>query len=810
MRRLISFIVFLVFSLAVLADSYQDGGPVIKGKVTDQTGNVLAGATVSVVNTGLGTQTGSDGSFVIKGLKEGKYTLKVTYIGFSPYKKDFDLKREAVLNIVLIPQPYVTGEVLVNATRAGEHSPLAYSVMEKSVVREQNTGQDIPYLLSLTPSLVETSEAGNGVGYTNLRIRGTDANRINVTVDGIPLNDPESQQVFWVDLPDLASSVENIQVQRGAGTSSNGSGAFGATISIQTTNPGDEPFAEVSSSAGSFNTLKNMVSAGTGLINGRFALQMRLSDLRSDGYINRTGSVHRSAFINGIFRTGKSSLKLNILLGKEHTGIGWWGVPKDSLATNRRYNPAGEYTDDSGTVHYYNNESDNYEQDHFQLIYSHSFSKELSLTAALHYTRGKGYYEEYAEDQPLVDYGLNTFVIGDSLIASSDLVRRKWLSNDFYGTVYSVRYRNNRIEAVAGGGANIYTGDHYGNIIWMQNAGETQKDYRWYFNSGRKGEASVYGKMNYALTDNLNAFGDIQYRYVYYRMSGPDADFTDLTQQHSYGFFNPKAGLFWTIAPGQDAYLSFSIANREPTREDYKEASGDPLSTPRPETLYDTELGYKLRKGKSLFGVNLYAMLYKDQLVPTGELSSVGYSIMTNVDKSYRIGIETTADIQMTRFLNWNFNLTLSSNKIKGFTEFYTDYNTGDWTSQYLSRDLGTVDIAYSPSVILSSDFKLGINKWTSLHLVSKYVGKQYFDNTMNPERTINPYFFNNLRLDLSPGIKNIKGLEVQLMVNNIFNTMYENNAYGGNWFENGVEKTWSYYFPQAGINYMCRLDIRF
>ncbi len=810
MRKLIGFTFFLVFPLAVLAGSYQEGGSVISGKVTDPSGNVLAGAAVAVENTGLGTHTGKDGSFVIKGLHGGRYTVIVTYIGFETYRKEIDLKKEVFLNIVLNQQPYVTQEVLVSATRAGEHSPMAYSVMDKGVVREQNTGQDMPYLLSLTPSLVETSEAGNGVGYTNLRIRGTDANRINVTIDGIPLNDPESQQVFWVDLPDLASSVENIQIQRGAGTSSNGSGAFGATISIQTTNPGNEPFAEISSSAGSFNTLKNMVAAGTGLIKGKFALQMRLSDLKSNGYINRTGSNHKSAFINGIFRTEKSSLKMNILLGQEHTGIGWWGVPADSLATNRTYNPAGEYTDDSGIIHYYNNESDNYEQDHFQLIYGHTFGKYLSLNGALHYTHGKGYYEEYAEDQPLTDYGLSPFIIGDSLITTSDLVRRKWLSNDFYGAVYSVRYHNNRMDALAGGGANLYIGDHYGNIIWMQNAGETEKDHQWYLNTGRKGEVSIYGKVNYALTDKLSAFGDLQYRYVYYNMSGPDADFTDLTQKHTYGFFNPKAGIFWTITPEQDAYLSFSVANREPTREDFKEASGDPQSTPSPETLYDTELGYKLKKGRSLFGVNIYAMLYKDQLVPTGELSNVGYSIMTNVDKSYRLGIETSADMRLTNLVNWRVNLTLSSNRITGFTEYYTDYNTNDRTSQYLSKNLGTVDIAYSPSVIFSSDLLFNVYKGMEAHFISKYVGKQYFDNTMNPERTIKPYFVNNIRIDLTPRIKNIRGLEIQLMVNNIFNSMYENNAYGGNWYEDGVEKTWAYYFPQAGTNYMCRMDIRF
>jgi iron complex outermembrane recepter protein len=411
-RRFFCVVLISVLMSAGIAVS-QVNGPVIKGKVTDMSGKALAGAAVTIANSSVGAHTGSDGTYIISGLKEGDYTLSFSFIGYDTQVKEVNLQGELTLIISLAEKPFQTDDVIVSAMRAGEHAPLAYSTIGKDLLKKQNTGYDMPYLLSLTPSYVETSEAGNGIGYTSLRIRGTDANRINVTIDGIPLNDAESQQVFWVDLPDLASSVENIQVQRGAGTSSNGSGAFGATISLQTINPEILPFAEVATSVGSFNTLKNMVSAGTGMLGGKFGLMMRYSEIKSDGYIERTGSNHRSENISGIFRSGSSTLKANILLGDEHTGIGWWGVPKEMLSINRRYNPAGEYTDDAGNIQYYDNESDNYKQNHFQLIYSQKFGGYFSLHTALHYTKGKGYYEEYREDQNYSDYGLQNVIVGD-------------------------------------------------------------------------------------------------------------------------------------------------------------------------------------------------------------------------------------------------------------------------------------------------------------------------------------------------------------------------------------------------------------
>jgi iron complex outermembrane receptor protein len=600
--------------------------------------------------------------------------------------------------------------------------------------------------------------------------------------------------------------VDNIQVQRGVGTSSNGAGAFGASVNIQTETPEKTPFAEISSTAGSFNTFKNLVKAGTGLLADRFSLQIRYSDLRSDGYIERTGTTLRSAYVSGIYRTSRSFLKTSIILGEEHTGISWSGVPADSLSVNRRYNPAGEYEDENGNKKYYENESDNYKQNHYQLLYSFNLSRDITFNTALHYTFGKGYYEEYREAQLFSEYGLPSVMIGATEIDTTDLIRRKWMSNDFYGLVYSLNFRKNKIEAVVGGGMNIYKGNHFGRIIWMRNAGNTEKDYQWYLNKAVKREFSIYAKVNYKFSDMIAVFGDLQYRHIYYDMSGPDDDLRDISQTHTFNFINPKAGIFCSISSNQDAYFSFAVANREPTRSDFKEASGDKSATPRRETLFDAETGYNLRTNIASLGINIYSMFYNDQLVPTGELSNVGYPIMTNVKRSYRAGIELSAKLKPAERIDCNLNIALNRSKIRGFIEYYVDYNTSGYKSKYL----GTVDIAYSPSIVGSGDLSYAFSGNLKIHLISKYVGKQYFDNTMSRNRMIKPYFVNNLRLEFNPGIRKIKNTEIQLLINNLFNAQYESNAYGWYWHEGETEKTQAYFFPQAGINFLLRIGITF
>jgi iron complex outermembrane receptor protein len=812
MTRRLKILILIIFGLSLVPAVLKGvgDGTEIRGRVTTRNGEPLQGAHIAIVGSNTGVSTGNDGTYSITDLKPGSYTLRFSFIGFETQLHTVKLETEIVLDVILTENIMMTSDVIIKATRAGEHTPLTFTDISRDMIRQQNSGQDIPYLLSLTPSLVETSEAGNGIGYTNLRIRGTDASRINVTIDGIPLNDPESQQVFWVDLPDLASSVDNIQVQRGVGTSSNGAGAFGASINIQTRGIESSPYAEINTTAGSYNTFKGNLEAGTGLLKDKFGFQMRLSDIRSDGYIERTGSKHTSAYLSGIYRTEKSLLKVNILLGKEHTGIGWWGVPAEMLDINRRFNPAGQYTDENGMTRYYNNESDNYTQNHFQLLFTRKFSDRVSLHTALHYTRGEGYYEEYKEDARLSDYGLPEVVIGGTVMPESDLIRRKWLSNDFYGIVYSLNYSDKRLEANFGGGMNYYAGDHFGTIIWMQFAGNTEKDHQWYFNTGDKGEVSFYGKMNYRLLPELRLFGDLQYRFIAYDMKGPDDDLIDLDQTHRYNFLNPKAGILYSFKQDREIFLSLSVANREPARADFKEAAGDEAAMPRPERLYDIEAGYKLKTGKISCGINLFDMIYKDQLVPTGELSNVGYPILTNVRRSYRAGVEVSVAIIPLPFIDWNFNFTLSRNRIPDFTEFYVDYNSSDGTSEYKSRMLGSVDIAYSPAVTGSSDLALILHPSLKLHLISKYVGKQYFDNTMSSVRMLEPYFTSNFRIDFEPVTRRMRGTEFQLLVNNIFNSQYISNAYGGNWFEDGIEKTWAYYFPQAGLNFLVRAGLNF
>jgi iron complex outermembrane recepter protein len=802
----------LTFLIAAMLNLYafQVSGQEITGKVTDQNGDPLIGAAVTVKNSLLGTYTEADGLYLLRLPKDGNYSLSFSFMGYKTQVKEIVLKEKLSLDVTLVQTEIMTGEVIVNGTRADNKTPVTFTNISREVLSERNSGQDLPYMIGLTPSLIETSETGTGIGYTGLRIRGTDGSRINVTMDGIPLNDAESQQVFWVDLPDLASSVDNIQVQRGVGTSSNGSGAFGASINIESKNPEILPFAGISTTLGSFNTRKNTIMAGTGLIAGKFAFMMRYSDIKSDGYIERTGVSNRSAYISGMYVTGKSSLKVNLILGEEHTGISWWGVPKEMLATDRRYNPAGEYIDQNGNVTHYQNESDNYKQNHLQLIYRLNINKYLTLNAALHYTFGQGYYEEYSQNQLLSAYGLNPVIIGNRQIDTTDLIRRKWLSNDFYGLVYSLNYKKGRTDAVFGGGLNEYKGDNYGTIIWMRNAGNTEKDLQWYLNKSTKDEINIYGKLNYKLSDKLNIFGDMNYRYVWYKMAGPDDDLRMLSENHTFNFFNPKAGVFYTISPNQDAFLSFAVGHKEPTRSDYKVASGDNKVTPSPETLFDWEAGYNLRTSKSAFGINLFAMSYKDQLIPTGKLSDVGYPVMTNVKNSYRTGIELSGGIKPVKLINWQFNLTLSRNKIPDFTESYQDYITAENTYINKTRNLGNVDIAYSPSMTASSDLIFNFYDNLKLNIITKYVGDQYFDNTMNSDRKLDRYIVNNLRIDYNPVIKNMKNVDIQLFVNNLLNNMYSNNAYGGNYYQDGKEYTWSYFFPQAGLNFLVKVDLKF
>jgi len=785
----------------------------VTGKITDKNGNSLPGAAIAIKGTYLGTVANSYGEYQFNNLKEDNYKLVVSFLGFEDQEKTVKLNESKVVNFELSASAILADEVIVAATRAGNKAPVAVTNLSGDDVRKQNTGQDIPYQLSLTPSLVESSESGNGVGYSALRIRGTDASRINVTVNGVPLNDSESQGVFWVNMPDFASSVDNIQIQRGVGTSTNGAAAFGATINFQTETVNTKPYAEVQSVGGSFNTFRNTFKAGTGLINGKFSFDARYSKLKSDGYVDRAFSDHESFFASGTYYTERSMLKFNVISGDQKTGISWWGNPNINTddpddVEDRRYNPAGEYTDENGITRYYDNQTDNYKQTHYQLFYSQELTSNLNMNAALHYTKGKGYYEQYKEDEEYDEYGVTNPVVGGEMISETDLIRQKWLKNDFYGLTYSMNYRKNSIDASFGGAWNRYEGDHFGDIIWAQNGG-IDNDYQWYFNDGKKTDYNVFVRLNVELSEKWNVYGDVQYRHISYEMDGTDDDLKPLVQEHKFDFFNPKMGLYYTINDRNSAYASFGVAHREPTRANYKNAKEKPELMPVDETLFDYELGYTFKSVKATFGVNLYYMYYRDQLVPTGVKNQVGDDIMVNVDKSYRAGIELIWGVQILPTLKWDANLTLSKNRIENFIEYSKDYDE-NWVEFDKVTELGKTEISYSPEAVGSSILTWTPSEGFDVSFISKYVGEQYFDNTSNTERKLDDYNVHNLRFNYRINPTWMKEIAFQLSINNVLDAKYENNAYGGNWYEQGVENTWRYYYPQAGTNVLAGVTLRF
>ena len=793
MRRLICFVVFIGLQGISQAMIFQDNGSKIKGKVTDINGLSLPGAGITIENTILGVHTDSEGNYSLAIRKGGIYKLRFSFIGFESQIRDVTLKGDTVLNIVLLAKSVMTEEVFVNATRAGERTPMAYSTVTKEDISKNNIAQDIPYLLGYTPSLVVSSDAGTGVGYTNINIRGTDVKRINVTIDGVPVNDAESHGVWWVDLPDLASSADNIQIQRGVGTSTNGAGAFGATINFQTTNLNREPYAEVNSSYGSFNTSKNTINFGTGLINKKFAIDARLSKIWSDGYIDRAFSDLKSFYISGTMYGETSILKLMIFSGVEHTYQAWDGVPKDSLATHRTYN-----------IHNYKNETDNYWQDNYQLHYSKEISSNISANAALHYTHGQGYYENLIQNSKFSSFNLPNAIFNTDTITSSDFITQRWLRNDFYGFTYSLNYRKDKISTIIGGGWNQYLGNHFGDIIWAKTVTYNNDSYRWYQGTGNKKDLNTFLKINYSLTSKLNLYADLQFRNINYSIGGFDENLKDVTQNHKYNFFNPKAGFTYNLDEKQKVFSSFGVSQREPDRDDFTDA--DPGKTPVPEKLFDYEAGYEFHSSILMLKGNLYYMFYHDQLILTGKINNVGATILTNVPKSYRQGIEIETGIQIFKNLNWYENLTISRNIIPVFEDL-----TDNWDNSLQDKEiLKNKTISFSPSIIAGSVIDYYPFKNFHLSLNTKYVGKQYIDNTQNTERMLKAYLVQNISFLYTIKSKIFKEMTCQFVVNNLFDKMYETNAWVYKYIEEGSLHVMDGYFPQAGINCMVKFGIKF
>jgi iron complex outermembrane recepter protein len=791
----------------------------VSGKVFDENNHPLLSATVVIENTFAGTYTNKSGEFVFKNMKKGNYTIKVLYIGYENQEKKIDLQKNESMDFNLKRNSILTDEVIVQATRVEEKTPATYSSISKEEIQKNNTGQDIPYLLSMTPSMVVSSDAGAGVGYTNINIRGTDIKRINVTINGLPLNEAESHGVWWVDLPDIASSVDNAQIQRGVGTSTNGAGAFGATINFQTFSMNREPYANVSSSYGSFNTNKNTVSVGTGLINNKFTVDARLSKISSDGYIDRAFSDLKSFYLSGAMYGKSSILKFVIFSGQEHTYQAWNGVPSvlmkndtagmRTLLVNELIKPTEYQTminSDSRTcnLYSYSNQTDNYWQDHYQLMYSKEFSESIHANIAAFYTKGKGYYENYKESKKYSSYNLPNAIIGNDTITKSNFIDQKWMDNDFYGFIYSLNYRKNRLSSTLGGGWNQYIGNHFGDIIWAKIITFEGEKYRWYKGTGNKKDFNVFFKTNYLLTGNLNLYGDVQLRTINYSIGGIDDNLKDITQTHNYVFFNPKAGLSYEFNENQNIYASFGVAQREPDRSNFTDA--DSGKTPKPEKLFDYEIGYEFHNSKFLFRGNIFYMDYIDQLILTGQINNVGDPIMTNVKKSYREGIELEAGYKIFKKLQWHANATFSKNIIPEYTEYVDNWDTWGQDSTIQKN----MTISFSPSIIANNVFQYEPIKNLHIEFISKYVGKQFIDNTSSNARSLDAYLLHNLSISYSIPNRLFKEFLINFSCNNLLNEEYETNAWVYRYKYNNQYGVLDGYFPQATRNVVIGLVLKF
>ncbi|WP_205677826.1 TonB-dependent receptor [Brumimicrobium salinarum] len=792
----------------------------ISGIVQNDEGEALVGATVSIKGQNVGAMTQADGKYLIKNLKSGEYEIRAKYFGYETLSKTIVLRTNQEIDFKLSSTFFMQEGIDVKAVRADKKTPTTYTNIDAEEIEKQNYGQDLPYLLQSMPSTVVTSDGGSGVGYTGFRIRGVDPTRTNVTVDGIPLNDAESQGVFWVNMPDFSSSVESMQVQRGVGTSSNGGSAFGASINIATNKLEQKPYAVIDNSGGSFNTLRNSVNIGTGLINDKFTVDGRLSRIVSDGYLNRASSDLKSYFLSGAYHGDKSTIRLNISSGLQKTYQAWEGTPEsrinndeqgmiDYAARNGLSNEELDRLLSAGrtyNAYTYENETDNYQQDHYQLHYAYQFNRKWNMKAALHYTRGRGYYENYRNNDKFSTYGFNPIVVDGDSINRMDMIRQKWLDNHFGGGIFNFNYTNlKNFEVTLGGGLNKYDGDHYGYIIWAEYMPENEKDEKYYDNNSVKYDGNVYLKATYDWK-KFTFFADAQYRHIDYSFLGIDdvsGEIKEMNQQVVYNFFNPKAGLSYRINSKNSVYASYAIANREPVRKDFREKTAG--NRPSHEVLYNLEAGYRLNKRIAFLNANVYHMLYDNQLVLTGEINDVGGYTRTNVEDSYRLGIELEGGYQILKKFGVTANVSLSQNKINNFVEYVDNYDIAGQTV----IEHGTTDLAFSPNIITGLALNYEPIDDLRVSLMNKYVGKQYLDNTSNETRTLDAYFVSHLDISYSFAALGFKEITVGGRINNLFNEMYENNGFTFSYISGGERTQENFYYPQAGRNFMVRLLLK-
>lgn len=708
--------------------------------------------------------------------------------------------------------------VEIRAVTVSPTAPFAKTNLDKKEIVRQNLGQDLPFLLNQTPSVVINSDAGNGVGYTGIRIRGTDATRINITLNGIPYNDAESQGTYFVDLPDFASSVNRIQIQRGVGTSTNGAGAFGATINFSTNEVNQKVYAELNNSYGSFNTWKNTIKIGTGLLRNHFTTDVRISRITSNGFINRASSNLKSIYFSQAYLSGKNNLRFNVILGKEKTYQAWNGIPQAKLQNNL---PALEnhYQNNVGALYFtsadsinlfrssprkynyftYPNQTDNYWQNHYQLFFTHNFNSNFNFNVAGFLTKGKGYYEEYKVNQNYADYGSSYPVVAGDTVFSTDLIRRLWLKNSFYGSIFSLQHESSKTHLIFGGAITKYDGRHYGEVIWAEKV--LPDPSQWYNLNAYKKDFNIYGKWQQDLSGSFQSFVDLQYRKVKYDLQGFEHNPT-LLIYNTYNFINPKFG-FSYHKNNWLAYASFSLANKEPNRTDFEAGL---TQQPKPEHLNDWEIGIERKKTKSFWSANVYYMKYKDQLVLTGKINDVGAYTRTNIPNSYRLGMELQSSQIINQWLKVAANLTLSQNRVLNFQEFIDDYDNGGQKKNQYSE----TDISFSPSVIGGATVTISPVKNFSIDLLSKYVSKQYLDNTSNDGRKINAYFTQDVRAIYSFNKKWLKNVDLIFQVYNVFNKKYEPNGYTYSYYYNTKLITENFYFPMAGTNVTGAVNIRF
>ncbi len=708
-------------------------------------------------------------------------------------------------------------EIEVMSIRATETTPIAYTNIDEEKIRKYNAGVDLPYLVSMTPSAITTSDAGTGIGYTTLRVRGTDGTRINVTANGIPVNDSESHTVFWVNLPDLASSLKDVQIQRGVGTSTNGAGSFGASMNLSTSKMSMNPYSELNFSAGSFGTHKETLKFGTGIIGGHWAFDARLSNISSDGYIERAAADLKSYYLQAAYYAENSSIKLITFAGNEETYHAWNYASKEEMREyGRRYNSCGYmYSDENGKAHYYKDQTDNYIQSNYQLLFDHHFNNNMSLNVGLHYTKGDGYYQEYKSGRKLVEYALVPYIHNGESVKKSDLVRRKAMDNHFGGGVFSLSYKNSRINATFGGAFNNYDGEHFGKVLWVKNyIGNLNADHEYYRNNGSKSDGNIYIKADYNILKGVNIYADLQYRHIDYKIKGNNDKWNDASENlqrldidESFDFFNPKAGVLWRIDNNNRIFGSVSMAHKEPTRNNYTD--GKLEVRPKAERLIDYELGYTFANKRFQAGVNLYYMDYKDQLILTGELNEIGEPLADNIPDSYRTGIELMASLKLPFGLSWDANTTFSRNRIKNFKEVLYDDDTYErWDINH-----GNTQIAFSPDIITNSILGYN-NKGLSLSLHTQYVGKQYMSNAQQKEHKLDAYFVSNLYTSYTFKINSVKSVTIGANIYNLFNEEYENNGYAGSGYytDNGEKIRYNYagYAAQAGTNFLAHISIQF